>query len=288
MMSRLAIAGVMVAVMTGCHSYYPYCNSCSSYSNMQPSQVYAQPSTVVPYQPPTGAPANGGTTFQPPVNSTQPPPGNGNKTVPEYDLDPANETQENFNIEPEDFLEEPSGIELEPIEDEDTFGARGTNEIEGISSETEILDEDGFAQPIPVQPASNSREIGNASPPPTAPKVASRPSPYLYDRSDDDYNGDKVPEAYEWLRGVVDFDEKNRVWRVTYNPDPTDKADKYGGTFTLSNDQGLYELNVVPDDVVLIDGRVDLQNPDREGKPTYRVESIKRLEPVKAHQPANE
>lgn len=267
MFSRLTLVGLTLCVFSGCHSCGPRCNSCGPTMGYPQSQIYSTPQMMVPNSvqpgvPSGGVPANGGSSappYQPPVTSS--PSTSGENLAPDYgdppvdtDVDPA------FNVP------------AEPLGANDQ-----SDDFQLSSSRTSELDfeEDEFVEPISVQPASSLGNLDNGRPK----AVSSRPNPYLYDRDTDDFNGDGVEDTYEWLRGTVDFDAQRREWQITYNPDPTDRDDKYGGTFTLSNDEGLYKLGLIPDDVVLIDGRVDIENVNHQGKPTYRVENVKRLEP---------
>ncbi len=275
MLSRLVLAAMTAILISGCQSYYPYCDSCGQNSGFQPTQIYQQPATVVPYQGQPGVPSgtvtpNGGSAppFQPPSSSGNPS-GTGGKAVPEYnDTDPGYDSgayDSQYQIQAEEIqAKERAPVALDSIE-ESVAAERSVTE--------EPMGDDQFVDPIPFQPASATATVGEKAP------SASRPNPYRYDKEADDFNGDGVEETYEWLMGVVDYDNTHRKWRITYNPDPTDKDDKYGGTFTLTNAQAIYDLGLIPDDVVLIDGRVDIKNTDRAGKPTYRVEHVERLEP---------
>jgi len=273
MMSRMALAGFLLCLISGCHSY-PYCNNCSPSTVYPMSPAYPQqpPSTMIvpnttqqsyaPTYTPGTAPANVGgeaPPYQPPPNTGNPG-GNGGTgggdLPPNYDQDPLPEADPGFGDQ--GALDRSGDVEIGQIDDSDAGN-------------------DEFLEPISVQSTSGA---GLADPEPPA-NGAAAPSPYLWDNDKDDFNGDGIPETYEWLRGIVDFDEKRRIWRITYNANPADQSDKYGGTFTLSNDQSLYDLGLVPDDVVLIDGQVDIEKPDYAGKPTYRVDHVKRLEPIK-------
>ncbi len=282
MLFRLVLTGVAACAIAGCHSYHPYCNSCGPYPGHQPSQVY-QPPTVVPYQGQPGVPSggvvpggvapgsvtpNGGDApLHNPSPSASNPNSRGDNLAPnDYD-DDLSGTNSQFNIETENIAAaETAAVEPDPVDD-------SADEVTSVAEEQSLEDE--FVPPVPFKPAS-SRAI-SADTPPKA--TAARPNPYLYDNDPGDFNGDGVEERYEWLRGVINFDEKQRQWRITYNADPTDQDDKYGGTFTLSNDDLLYKIGLIPDDVVLIDGRVDIENTDLSGKPTYRVEDVERLKP---------
>ena len=266
MLSRLIPAGLVLCAAAGCHTWYPYCNSCGPGTGYPQSQIYTTPSltvpsTVQPGMPAGGVPAGGGSNA-PPFNPTpdNPPPTGGGNLAPDYPYEepgPDSDVDPQFNVESEPF----GAVEQDP-----------NVEITSVESS---YDEDDFVAPIEVQPASTVTSIGEGA----ARGAASRPDPYLYDDKDDDFNGDGVGETYEWLRGVLDYDLQRRKWQITYNADPTDKNDKYGGTFTLSNDDILYKKALMADDVVLIDGRVDIENVNYQGKPTYRVENVKRLEP---------
>jgi hypothetical protein len=266
MFSRITLAGLMLCVFSGCHSCGPRCNSCGPNMGYPQSQIYTTPQMVVPNSvqpgvPSGGVPANGGSNaapYQAPV--TNPPNTGGEKAVPDYG-DPPTEIDPNYNVpvEPVGANERPNDFQLSSSE----------------TSELAFEEEDGFFEPITAQPASSISDVDKRRPN----AVSSRPDPYMYDNDADDFNGDGVEETYEWLRGVVDYDAKRSEWQITYNSDPTDKDDKYGGTFTLSNVQGLYDLGLIPDDVVLIDGHVDIENVNYQGKPTYRIENVKRLKP---------
>lgn len=80
---------------------------------------------------------------------------------------------------------------------------------------------------------------------------------YDYDRS-----------SYSYLRGVVDFNPRNKSWNIIYSANP-DPKDKYGGSFQLVDNP---KLNTLHDgDVVFIQGRVNLQQVDSRGKPKYEI-----------------
>jgi hypothetical protein len=122
-------------------------------------------------------------------------------------------------------------------------------------------DDNGFSKPAPYRTASATVEDQE----PRRLPSQSRPSPYKKD-----------PDGYSWLRGVVVKDAKNGSWRITYSRDADDN-DQYGGTLTLVDDDRLDTL--IDDDIVLVAGKVDKSLPDRFGKPSYRVEQLKRLIP---------
>jgi hypothetical protein len=74
--------------------------------------------------------------------------------------------------------------------------------------------------------------------------------------------------SYSYLRGVVDFNPRNKSWHIIYSPSP-DRKDKYGGAFELIDSPKLRGLR--DGDVVFIQGRVHPQLVDSHGKPKYEV-----------------
>jgi hypothetical protein len=93
-----------------------------------------------------------------------------------------------------------------------------------------------------------------------------RPNPYAFDS-----------ESYKWLRGVLDYDAVDKRWHITYSNNPQDK-DTYGGSLTLADNPQLEE-KFLNNDVVLVDGSVDVNQRDRFGKPVYKIRKINRIQP---------
>lgn len=141
-------------------------------------------------------------------------------------------------------------------------GAQLDSSIDDSEENVATLGDDQFAPPIPVRTASASNPIAAE---PAAPGTKPAPSPYLYDR-----------KTYKWLRGVVDYDDQHKSWRITFNPDPAG-SEPYGGNLTLVNDEQLDTL--LASDVVLVEGRIEVDRLDHFGKPMYRVETVQRLRP---------
>jgi hypothetical protein len=121
-----------------------------------------------------------------------------------------------------------------------------------VQLDFEEPDAESFQEPF--RPASNT--VATSIP---------RPNPYDYDR-----------QKYTWLRGVVDYDNEHQTWHIIYNLKP-DKDDRYGGSSTLANSPQLSGLQ--PNDIVLVEGRFDLDSRDNIGKPTYQVDHVARLVP---------
>lgn len=94
--------------------------------------------------------------------------------------------------------------------------------------------------------------------------AASGPNPYDYDR-----------EGYSWLRGVVDFNDDEKTWHIIYNVKPT-KDDKFGGGIRLLPSPALKSLR--QGQVVHLEGAIDYEHRDADGKPQYRVEHLARVE----------
>jgi len=101
---------------------------------------------------------------------------------------------------------------------------------------------------------------------PESMRVASNgaPIPYHYDR------------GYRKLTGKVDYDAGDKSWHIIYNPRPADD-DKLGGSIRLLDDERLRELH--DQDIVQVEGEVDNEHPDADGKPQYRIAELHRVRP---------
>jgi hypothetical protein len=88
---------------------------------------------------------------------------------------------------------------------------------------------------------------------------------------------------YTWLRGVVDFDERDKSWHIIYCRRP-DSHDRYGGALRLIDNPKLATLH--SGDVVYVEGRIDTHRLDSHGKPQYLIEGdqIARIAPGSATQ----
>jgi hypothetical protein len=267
-----ALLGLAALSVAGCYSYYP--NGYGGYPG--PYNGYPQGAPVSPggptFQPPPGTsfvppgginaqafnPQPSANVVQPqpwqptsPVNPTPAAPssenGAGNKPVPDpRDAGDFSSPQKSNSNGAED-LQSPFGLNENPAGN-NAVGSGGT------ASEKN----DPFMAPI-VKPISSTRGLSDAGGTP----LAERPNPYDFDR-----------EGYRWLRGVVDYDEREKSWHIIYDINP---GDKYGGSMTLASDPRLNVLNT--GDVVLVEGAVDPNSRDRLGKPQYRVETFSPLVP---------
>lgn len=87
------------------------------------------------------------------------------------------------------------------------------------------------------------------------------------DRSPYQYDG----QAYKWLQGAVDYDDKTQTWSIIYDltPDPTDK---YGGSFVITPhpDLGNFQIG----DIALLEGTIDTTQKDPSGRLIYDVKKV--------------
>ncbi len=90
--------------------------------------------------------------------------------------------------------------------------------------------------------------------------MSETPNPYEYDHKN-----------YRWLRGKVDYDERDKTWNIIYSLTP-DQHEKFGGSMTLVDHPDLQKLRT--DDVVLLEGKIDPDALDRTGKAKYRIEKV--------------
>ena len=78
-------------------------------------------------------------------------------------------------------------------------------------------------------------------------------------------------EGYTWLKGIIEFDPKHKVWHLTYSQSPDDD-DRFGGEVTLKNPQHFKSLR--SGQAVSVVGEFDATQRDRLGKPVYDVSEL--------------
>ena len=292
---RSKIIGLALLAMlanTGCQSYSPYGYGYGGSYSTPPAGAYVPagpPGTVMtprgqPYPPPGNYPPAGNfpppngypptTNWQQPRNLTMPP---GKITEVPLQQQPPPSGPPNQRLVPgyrdpnggpnslgspltdpddEDFkpgkkpvgMRTPSGVHLDSITDDSE---------ENLSA----FGDEKFADPVPFRPASSTTTIDEA----TRQTAHSIPNPYSHDT-----------KGYTWLRGKVDYDERDKAWHITYSQQPLGQ-DTYGGSLTLMDDEKLDAL--LANDVVLVEGGIDTARRDRFGKPMYRVQRVLRLVP---------
>lgn len=91
------------------------------------------------------------------------------------------------------------------------------------------------------------------------------------------YGRDTKHANPEWLRGVLDFDQKTKTWQITYAASP-DPRDRNGGSLTLAKHADLALSR--SGDIVLIEGAIDASHTDGRGKPLYMID---RVTPLATH-----
>lgn len=269
------LCGLLGLAAAGCQSYSPY--GYGYPSNYGYPGGYGAP-TYAP--PPGGMQPGGAPVYSPPINTgpaTTTPPANSppssgqlqpfsggtasqpEKLVPEYN-DPNSPAT----------LGQPQGDEFKPPVEKTPANPGQTSldppaefETGAESGGVQTADATMFEEPQPFQPVSHEA--------PAAEQAADRPNPYAHDA-----------QNYRWFRGIAEYDEQNKSWQVVYNPTP-DEQDRFGGRITLADHPKLDVLNA--NDVVLVEGRVDEQQPDAAGQPKFAIEHAVRLTPKKAANP---
>ena len=78
---------------------------------------------------------------------------------------------------------------------------------------------------------------------------------------------------FQWVKGVVEFDEPSGTWVIMYdnNPQP---SDQFGGELTLAAHPALARLRA--EDRVRIEGSLDQTATDAAGKPLFQITRLKK------------
>lgn len=252
----LLLTGLALACLAGCQSYFPN----GGYGSAGPYSPY--PPGTIQSPPPVGPPP---TTYQP---GQKPPAGAPSSSVPGL-------KSESVPPAGEKAVPNPSGpgTESAPLgaDEDDATLRRGTSlrenapaRLDGLSDDDGALSAFGdpdFVPPREIHSASATAERDESP----ARSATPRPNPYKFDA-----------EGYTWLRGTVAPDPQGAGWRIKYSDNPLDD-DQYGGSLSIVGNENIDSL--LEDDVVLVKGRVDPATRDQNGKPVYRVETLKRLKP---------
>lgn len=92
-------------------------------------------------------------------------------------------------------------------------------------------------------------------------------------------SGNSVPveygfdsENYEWMRGVVRFDDKLQAWYINYSPAA---QDRYRGNLVLAGSRDQLE-GLRSGDMIDVRGHVD-EARNGQNLPTYHIESLRRV-----------
>lgn len=245
--SVLIAAPMLLFLVVGCYTYYPYGYGMpgpygmppGAFSGTMPQGAYINPQdfgsgTMTPSPGPSMTAPQGSGTTQPQGSGTQTSPGQPQtfeKPVPSPNLLETPDRSSDAGSRP-------------------TAPAGSTSQIDPASDAYEQTDP--FREPVAVQNVSQRDARGSGT--------SRSPSPYARD-----------PQGYSWLRGVLDFDRQDNRWRLRYSPNPTD-GDPYGGDVALELSQDMSGFQ--PGDVVLVEGDFDPNCQDRFGKPCYRVQRL--------------
>lgn len=283
--------GLCALLLLGCRSNSPYGNGGYGYNSYGgaypagPSGPYSSPApgtvlgpSTAPGMPPTGMP----TTSIPPSSYQPMNPGDPSRITEAPPYNPQQPSSPPPNSQPlRDPKRVPDPIEAgsggnpahlgNPLDDDADEIKRPTGSTRRNGPNMDALTDDSddalsafgdenFTEPVRHASSTSHTETQ---------LTRSGPNPYAYDR-----------RGYSWLRGVVDFDESDRSWRITYNATPVE-GDAYGGTLTLMHDEMLDTLLV--NDVVYLEGVIDPSLRDRFAKPKYKVGRVMRLVPKPAN-----
>lgn len=285
----LCLVALTGTFLVGCYSPYRY-SPYSPYAPYGGGVPTYSPQAVPQFGPPAGSPTlvapegggfppSGGSTFGPNDN-LQPTPDPNNTFPPSGSGDGFNPTPSNgfdstngFNSSPS-----PNGNGLVPYPENPPPSNNG-NTFEG---NTTPFSSDGASfQSDP--PNSNSvglrGDSGHAARELQLAAHQSSPletTPAAFRSNSNSVPGHGMygyePSNYRWLRGLVDFDEHERVWVMIYDDTP-DASDAYRGQITLINNGLLSRLQ--NNDRVVVEGRIDPSTRDADtGKPQYRVEVL--------------
>ena len=78
---------------------------------------------------------------------------------------------------------------------------------------------------------------------------------------------------FQWIKGVLDYDDANKTWVIMYDDNPS-PADRLGGELTLAEHRLLERVR--PNDAVRIEGSFDQFEKDANGKPVYLITRLKK------------
>lgn len=231
----------------------------------QPGGTYPPVTTPTPISPGTqpSFPSNSDpSTYGPPGTNSAPPfnptPNNGNNNdVPRPD-------------DTTSYNDPPSGSPLitptssAKVSDDEPFNTESTRLPRTVADES-VAESEDF--PPPIQ--SNGKEVLQTSGSDDggvdfANTRAAAPRSKTYDHG----------TRFDWLQGIVEFDEPNNCWVIMYddNPSPTDAQ---GGEFTLVSNPKLNSLRA--GDFYRVEGSIDRTKLDGRDRPMYRATLLKRL-----------
>jgi len=280
--------GLLAVTASGCfHGGYPN----GGYYSPGPSVVPQQPSTGFPGAPFYGSPMNGSPYV--PGNS----PGTGGPTPiytnPGGGSNGTYESPSGSNGNSPGFNETaPSGSKSVPLPADDPSMERGTQrpQLTPTSSmspnqtefdESPVMNAESRRRPRPEYDATAS-VVEEEEDVFQAPSV--RQTSSVEDAAEEVQFADApqrvraIPYGhhpeFEWVQGVVDYDDATRTWSILYDDQPK-ATDQLGGDLTLAPHPELKRLQSGM--VVRMEGSIDETVGDSRGKPVFRVAKLKKL-----------
>lgn len=264
------VGALTVMTVIGCYSHYPSSlygpgGYPGLYTTPPGGSIQQGPAIISPG---TTAPGSSGSSYDSSTSNRWQPGGDAPAYNPSTDGVPST-----GNDNPVPDYNDPTGSTFTPF---DSGDFQDTNNF-GEESSTNNEPPSGSAAIGPFDSGDGSASIGNSGDRFVAPAVPVQPvssvsrtkpnpNPYKYDR-----------ENYRWLRGVVDYEPDAGTWNIIYNLEP-DGRDRFGGSIVLLGADRFGRLQ--ENDVVLVEGSVDLEQRDAFGKPQYRVDRLERLVPI--------
>jgi hypothetical protein len=140
-----------------------------------------------------------------------------------------------------------------PLMEEDSQTVSNRTELPPQDSELAEITSERLNSDSNLRTAEFTTQVRSAGVSPTAAKA----DRYGYDT-----------ENYSWLKGIAEYDAKQKVWHLTYSLTP-DETDKFGGEVTLKNTAHFQYLR--SGEPVRVEGNFDPVQRDRLGKPVYEV-----------------
>lgn len=300
-----------LSLLSGCYSHYGYQGQPGGGPGYYGQPNYGQPMYQGPGYPggpmlngPQGQPLGNGGTYTPgvttPGSSPTPlgnPPSTYDNSGPSIRFENPNNNAPEFNAtpgtgrgavpEPGDDLNNSSPGATKPSLTPTTSATQPDDLTTpfGESSNTGNGNSGGVGSGARVQPANGTTETDEdpffempTQPRPLGTSATSGASPIQrvsYEEPQlaklNPFGRDLKHANPTWLRGVIDYDPKQKTWSILYSSNP-DSRDPNGGCLTLANHPGLAKCRL--GEVVLAEGAIDATQTDARGKPLYVLDNI--------------
>ena len=296
--------GLALSLLSGCYSHYGYQGQTGGGPGYYGQPNYGQPMYQGPGYPggpmlngPQGQPLGNGGTYTPgmttPGSSPTPlgnPPStydnsgpsirfeNPNNNAPEFNAtpgtgrgavpEPGDELNNNSpgatkpSLTPTTSATQPDDLATPFVESSNTGGVGTGSDIQPANGTKE--EDPFFEMPTQPRPLGASATSGAS----TIQRVSyEEPQPAKLNP----FGRDLKHANPTWLRGVIDYDPKQKTWSILYSSNP-DARDSNGGCITLANHPGLAKCRL--GEVVLAEGAIDATQTDARGKPLYVLDNI--------------